>query len=133
MRKAFPSVILAVLLLLACGSSDEEKIEQTLRQREEAFQKRDLSVYLSCISNEYQDKNEDFGRLKTRMEGYFKTFDRIEYRSWDRAIEIAGDSAKAIQQFSLEVEKAGKGKIYSGKELLFLKKEGGKWKITGGL
>jgi len=133
MKKALVSALLTLLLLLACQTSEEEKIYQTLRQREEAFQKKDLSLYLSCISSGYQDKDEDFDRIKDRIEGYFKNFDRIEYRSWDRSVEITGESAGAVQQFQLEVERGGVKKRYSGKEFLFLKKERGKWKIMKGL
>jgi hypothetical protein len=133
MRKALVSALLVLLFLSACQTSEEEKIYQTLRQREEAFRKKDLSLYLSCISSGYQDKDEDFGRLKDRMEGYFKTFDRIEYNSWDRTVEITGEGAGVVQQVHLEVERGGARKRYSGKEFLFLKKERGKWKITKGL
>jgi hypothetical protein len=133
MRKALVSALLTLLFLSACQTSEEEKIYQTLRQREEAFQKKDLSLYLSCISSGYQDKDEDFGRLKDRMEGYFKNFDRIEYRSWDRSVEITGESAGVVQQIQMEVERGGARKSHSGKEFLFLKKERGKWKITKGL
>lgn len=133
MRKALVSALLTLLFLSACQTSEEEKIYQILRQREEAFRKKDLSLYLSCISSGYQDKDEDFGRLKDRMEGYFKTFGRIEYNSWDRTVEITGEGAGVVQQFQLEVERGGARKRYSGKEFLFLKKERGKWKITKGL
>jgi hypothetical protein len=133
MRKALVSALLPLLFLSACQTSEEEKIYQTLRQREEAFQKKDLSLYLSCISSGYQDKDEDFSRLKDRMEGYFKSFDRIEYRSWDRSVKITGENAEVLQQIQMEVERGGARKSYSGREVLFLMKEGGKWKITKGL
>jgi ketosteroid isomerase-like protein len=38
-----------------------------------------------------------------------------------------------LQQFNLEVEKGGKRNRYSGKEALFFKKEGRKWRIMKGL
>ncbi len=134
MRRPLLSFLLVIfLLLLACQDSAEEKIYQTLNRRQEALQKKDLSLYLSCISQAYQDKEEDFDRLQTRMEGYFKTFDRISYSSWDRSVQINGETATAIQQFQLEVEKGDKKNRYSGKEALFLKKEGKDWKIIKGL
>jgi len=134
MRKPFLSfLILIFILLLACQDSAEEKIYQTLNRRQEALQKKDLSLYLSCISKDYQDKEEDFGRLQTRIEGYFKTFDRISYSSWDRSIQIDGEKATAIQQFQLEAEKGEKKNRYAGKEALYLKKEGKEWKIIKGL
>jgi hypothetical protein len=133
MIKRFLSFLLPVLFLLSCQVSEEEKIYQTLSRRQEALQKRDLSLYLSCISNAYQDKEEDVDRLQKRIEGYFKTFDRITYSSWDRSVQIDGETSTVIQQFYLEVQKGEKKNRYSGKEALFLKKEGKEWKIIKGL
>ncbi len=133
MIKRFLPCLLPVLLLLACQISEEEKIYQTLNRRQEALQKRDLSLYISCISNAYQDKEEDVDRLQKRIEGYFKTFDRITYSSWDRSVQIDGETCTVIQRFSLEVEKGEKKNHYSGREVLFLKKEGKEWKILKGL
>jgi hypothetical protein len=133
MRRHSLSFLLPLLFLLACQVSQEEKIYQILNRRQEALQKRDLSLYLSCISKAYQDKEEDFDGLRKRIEGYFKTFDRISYSSWDRSIQIDGEAAIVVQQFSLVVEKGEKKNRYSGKEGLFLKKEGKEWKIIKGL
>jgi len=134
MRRPFLSFLFLIfLLLLACQDSEEEKIYQTLNRRQEALQKRDLDLYLSCISRSYQDKEEDFDRLQKRIEGYFKTFSRISYSSWDRSVQIDGEMATAIQQFQLEVEKGEKKNRYPGKEVLFLKKEGKEWRIIKGL
>ena len=133
MRKRSLSFLLPVLFLLACQISEEEKINQILNRRQEALQKRDLSLYLSCISRAYQDKEEDFYQLQKRIEGYFKTFDRITYSSWDRSVQIDGETSTVIQQIYLEVEKGEKKNHYSGREVLFLKKEGKAWKIVRGL
>jgi ketosteroid isomerase-like protein len=132
MRKNPLFFLFTIFFLIACQISEEERIQQILNRRQEALQKKDLALYLSCISKSYQDKDEDFSRLQNRMEGYFKTFDRIEYSSWDRSIQIEGDQARVTQQFFLRVEKAGKENRYSGKEGLFLRKEGKGWKIIKG-
>ena len=108
MRKRFLSFLLPVLFLLACQISEEEKIYQILNRRQEALQTKDLSLYLSCISTAYEDKEEDFSRLQKRIEGYFKNFDRISYSSWDRSVQIDGETATVIQQFYLEVGKGEK-------------------------
>jgi len=97
------------------------------------LQKKNLSLYLSCISKAYQDKEEDFSRLQNRIEGYFKTFDQIRYSSWERSVHIEGKTATVIQQFQLEVEKGLKKNRYLGKEALFFQKEGREWKIIRGL
>jgi len=133
MRRHFLSFLLLIFFLLTCQVSEEEKIYQILNRRQEALQKKDLSLYLSCISKAYQDKEEDFNRLEKRIEGYFKTFDRITYSNWDRSVHMEGETATVIQQFHLEVEKGEKKNRYSGKEALFFKKEGREWKIIKGL
>jgi ketosteroid isomerase-like protein len=133
MIKQVLSFLIPVLFLLACQVSEEEKIYQMVNRRQEALQKKDLSLYLSCISRAYQDKEEDFSGLEKRIDGYFKTFDRIVYSSWDRSVEIEGNTATVTQQFYLETEKGEKKKSYSGKEALFFKKEGKEWKIIKGL
>ena len=133
MIKKFFSFLIPILFLLSCQVSEEEKINQMVNRRQEALQTKDLSLYLSCISRAYQDKEEDFSGLEKRIHGYFKTFDRIGYSSWDRSIEIKEDTATVIQQFYLETERGEKKSSYSGKEALFFKKEGKKWKIIKGL
>ncbi len=133
MRRPLTILLLTLFTLVSCQISDEDKIHQTLKRREEALQRKDLPLYLSCISDAYRDKEEDFGQLRKRMEGYFRTFDQIKYYNWDRSVHVEGDRAWVTQQFHLEVEKAGKAKRYSGTEALFFGKEGRKWKIIKGL
>jgi len=122
-----------VLLLLACRTSDEEKIRQVLQQRQDALRNRDLSLYLSCISKAYQDKEENFDHLQKRIGGYFRNFDRIEYQNSNVSILREGGTAVVTQDFELEVERQGQTKRYSGKEALFFRQEGREWKIIGGL
>jgi len=133
MRRNRFFVLLLLLLFCACQASEEEQIRQTLNQRGEAFKKKDLSLYLSCISKDYQDRDGDVSQLQKRMEGYFKTFDRIEYDYWDRSLQMEGEVATVIQQFHLEVEKGEKKNRYSGKEAFLMRKEGKHWKIVKGL
>jgi hypothetical protein len=67
------------------------------------------------------------------VEASFNDFDRIEYDYWDRSVQIEGESATATQQFTLEIVKGEKKNRYSGKEALYLRKEGKHWKILRGL
>ena len=127
------SFVLFLFFLCACHGSEEERIRQTLNERGEAFKTKDLSLYLSCVSEDYQDKEGGFPQLRKRMEAYFNAFDRIEYESWDRSVVVEGETATVTQQFHLEVEKGGKKNRYSGKEAFLLRKEGKRWRIFRGL
>jgi hypothetical protein len=133
MRRNLFFLLISICFLTACQISEQERIDQILNRREEALRKKDLSLYLSCISKAYQDKEEDVNRLGKRIEGYFKNFDQISYSSWDRSIQMNGGTAGVIQQFHLEVERGEKKNRYSGQEALFLIKEGKEWKIIKGL
>ena len=126
-------LLLTIFFSLGCQVSEEESIDRILNRREEALRKKALSLYLSCVSKSYQDKEENFDRIRNRMEGYFSTFESITYSSWDRSIHFDGEKARVVQQFHLEVERGGKKNRYSGKEALLLKKEGKEWKIIEGL
>ena len=97
MRQSILFLPLAILFLLACQVSEEERIYQVVNRREEALRNKDLSLYLSCISKTYHGKDEDFDRLRNRIGGYFSAFDRIEYSSWGRSIQMEGDTARVIQ------------------------------------
>ena len=130
MRRNRFFVLLLLLFFCACQASEEEQIRRTLNQRGEALKKKDLSLYLSCISKDYQDRDGDFSQLQKRMEVYFNTFDRIEYDYWDRSVQMEGEMATVIQQFHLEVEKGEKKSRHSGKEALLMRKEGNQWKIV---
>ncbi len=133
MRRNRFLLLLFLIFLWACQPSGEEQIRQTLNQRGEALKKKDLSLYLSCISNDYQDREGDRDQLQKRMEVYFKNFDRIDFDYWDRSIQIEGETATVIQQFHLEIEKEGKTNRFSAKEAFLLRKEGGRWKIFKGI
>jgi ketosteroid isomerase-like protein len=133
MKRALGCFSLVLLCLIACQKADSEGVRRILQQREEALQKKDLALYLSCISKSYKDKNESYEQLKNRIQGYFGSFSRIDYSAWDRSIQFDGESATVIQQFRLEVEKDGKRHHYTGTEMLFLEKEGRDWRITKGL
>jgi len=133
MRRDRPLFLILLLFLWACQGSGEEQIRQTLNQRGEALKKKDLSLYLSCISKDYQDRDGGFLQLQKRMEAYFMKFDRIGYDYWDRSIEMEGEMATVTQQFHLEVEKGGKMNRYSGKEAFVLRREGRHWRIFKGL
>jgi hypothetical protein len=133
MRGRLLFLLFTIFFSLGCQVSEEERIYKVLDRREEALRKKAISLYLSCISKSYQDKDENFSHLQSRVEGYFNTFESITYSSWDRSIHFDGETARVTQQFYMEVQEGAKKNRYSGKEALLLKKEGKEWKIIGGL
>ncbi len=134
-RSVLPTLLLLLIgfFVLNCHASEEENVQGVLNQREEALRKRDLSLYLTCISKSYQDRDEDFDAVQRRVAESFRLLDGIGYVSRGRSIEIDGNEARVFQEFDLSTIRGDKKSTYSGKESLLLQKERGGWKIVKGL
>ncbi len=126
---------LVVVLMFACTgqSADRQALQSVAIQRQQALRNKDLNLYLTLLSRDYQDKGRDFAAKKKELESNFALFDRIEYRSDGYTIVINGDRATISGSYGLEVVIGGKTLKFAGKETLRLKKEPGGWKIVAGL
>jgi hypothetical protein len=126
---------LAVVLILGCSGSDADKqaLKAVSLQRQQALRSKDINLYLSILSREYQDKNQDFAAKKKELEANFAAFDQIDYRSDGITIEIKGNQAIISGTYGLKVVIKGKVLKLEGKEEVRLKKERGGWKIVGGV
>jgi hypothetical protein len=120
---------------LGCSGSDADKqaLKAVSLQRQQALRSKDINLYLSILSREYQDKNQDFAAKKKELEANFAAFDQIDYRSDGITIEIKGNQAIISGTYGLKVVIKGKVLKLEGKEEVRLKKERGGWKIVGGV
>jgi uncharacterized protein DUF4440 len=126
---------LAVVLILGCSGSnpDKQALKTVSLQRQQALRTKDINLYLSILSREYQDKNQDFAAKKKELEANFAAFDQIDYRSDNLTIEIKGNQASISGTYGLKVVIKGKVLKLEGKEEVRLRKERGGWKIVGGV
>jgi ketosteroid isomerase-like protein len=122
--------LLALLALLAgCGGgSDEEEVEQTIRDFVTAVNERDADTYCDdLITDEFRERS-------TFAEG-------------DRARESCKKQLKAITGLRIRLERIGKPKVEGDRatvnvtlrrsgqrfvQRVTLEKDGGDWKIAGG-
>lgn len=125
---------LLLLVLLGCSdTADRKALESVAVKRQQALTTKDLGLYISLISPAYQDKGKDFTAKRQELAATLKAFDRIDYRSYDRRIEIRGETATIAGSYGLKVTTQGKSLELTGKEELHLQKGPDGWKIVGGL
>ena len=128
--------ILVLSLLLASltfCSSPKDEIVEILDRREKALEQGDLSLYLSCISQNYQDEEKDFAAIRQKVAGSIGSLPGVELSFSDRSIYFEGELATVYQKVILRVDVGGKKKSFSDRERLTLAREEGGWKIIKGL
>jgi hypothetical protein len=129
-------VTLLVFLSLLPGCSnrlDRDAVMAVAIKRQQALTTKDINLYLTLLSPHYQDKGLDYAAKSRELKETLSSFDRIDYRSHDRRVEVKGDRATVTGSYGLRVMMRGKEVELEGKEELRLLKEAGEWKIVGGL
>ena len=125
------------LLLFSPGctrsSADRQAIEKVVLTRQQALTAKDIKLYLTVISPAYNDKGKDYATETRELETNFRTFERINYRSLDRKIEIDGQQAIVSGTYRITIVRKGQELSLEGSERIRLAKEADGWKIVGGL
>ncbi len=128
MARIAPFICLLALLAGCGGGSDEEKVEQTIRDFVTAVNERDADTYCDdLITEEFRE--------------------RSTFAKGDRARESCKRALKAISGLKIRLERVGDPKIDGDKatvnvmfrrsgqrvsQKVTLEKDGGDWKIAGG-
>ncbi|RII26402.1 MAG: DUF4440 domain-containing protein [Geobacter sp.] len=133
MRRFFLLFILLFSLSACSSKSDRDAVLAVAVERQQALTSRDINRYLPLLSPHYQDKGRDYAVKARELTDILTSFDRIDYRSLDRRVDVRGDRATVTGSYELRVVRQGKAMELAGKEELQLRKEGGEWKIVGGL
>lgn len=133
MQRFFLLLFLLIFLSACSDTSDRDAVLAVAVKRQQALTSRDIHLYLPLISPHYQDKGRDHAAKARELTDILASFDKIDYRSLDRRVEVQGDSATVTGSYELRVTGKGKDMELAGKEELRLRKEAGVWKIVGGL
>ena len=128
MARIVPFICLLALLAGCGGGSDEEEVEQTIRDFVTAVNERDADTYCDeLITEEFRE--------------------RSTFAKGDRARESCKRALKAITGLNIRLERIGDPKIAGDKatvnvmfrrsgqrvtQKVTLEKDGGDWKIAGG-
>lgn len=133
MQRFFLLLLLLIFLSACSDTSDRDAVLAVAVKRQQALTSRDINLYLPLISPHYQDKGRDQAAKARELTDILASFERIDYRSLDRRVEVQSDSATVTGSYELRVMQKGKEMELAGKEELRLRKEAGVWKIVGGL
>ncbi len=126
--------VVAVIFLVSCGSSDEEKINLLLDKRVSAFELKDPGRYSECIHEDYKtasgEEVMDKEKLVNRFRDHVSIIDTVSFGESERYIYISGTDARVMMLSSIDVKIDGYSMTYKAKEVINLSKVLGEWKIT---
>ena len=126
--------VVAVIFLVSCGSSDEEKINLLLDKRVSAFELKDPGRYSECIHEDYRtasgEEVMDKEKLVSRFRDHVSIIDTVSFGESERYIYINGTDARVMMLSSIDVKIDGYSMTYKAKEVINLSKVLGEWKIT---
>ena len=134
MKQAILLLFGILVLAGSCGDKVDKEIAQVMKQRENAYNSKNLELYTSILSENYLNKTDDRNETKKVAVKNFKInttpFDIIDMRHRDRTIYKEGDSAKVVQKTYVLLEIDNKKNNFEQTEIIFLAKEENTWKIV---
>lgn len=128
----FPTVALALALVVGCADPAEKAINQVLDQAMEAVSRGEAEAFLAGFSPDYQDNFFPLEQARPRIAGRFQTAAPLSARVLRRSIEREGEAALVTQEFSLEGIIGGKPRHYQETEHVLLTRGSNGWRIKSG-
>ena len=126
--------IFIVVLSIGCGSSDKSEIGDILSKREKAFETKDVEIYLSCISPNYEAERNGkvigIDEIKKKFLSNVSLFDSIEIESDDTSIYVQVDKALVAQKTDVRVKIDKDESLFRLDERLGFEKVDGRWLIV---
>ncbi len=121
-------------LIISCGDSDKKEIEGVLSQRENAFETKNVNLYMSCISPTYRQEKDGkvigIEEIKKNFLSNVTIFDQIKLSYFDRNIYNSGEKANVTQKTRVDVTIEDDKSKFQLNENLAFEKVNGKWKIV---
>jgi ketosteroid isomerase-like protein len=121
-------------LILSCGNSEDKAIEDVLSVRKQAFETKDVGLYMTLIAPDYRQEKKGkiigLEEIKKNFEVNIKLFDTVHITHSDRTIYKDGDKAEVFQKTQVDaLDDEGKNRL-NLKEKILLAKENGEWVIV---
>lgn len=111
-------------------SSNEREIRDLLEHRALAFRQKDLPLYLSCFSPDYQSGSRTYDQLKADATQWFKNFATIQFSFQIVESQFRDDMAVIENTYTFTVTDAdGESLQFSNREMLEIRRESQEWKI----
>ena len=126
-------IFFILVIASSCSDKTDRDIIQLMEQRKTAYNKKNLELYSSILSDNYLKKSKDGDETKETAVKNFKInttpFDIINMKNKDRTIYKDGDKAKVVQKTYVLLEIDQKKNNFETTEIILLGKEEGNWKI----
>lgn len=135
---ALVAALCLVWLIFACTPApspeqDRRDIERVLETRRQLMQERRVEGLYALLSPSYHDEAGGPNEARTLIKEAIGGASRLEVALSGRVVEVHGDEAQVTQQYFLVAEYDGLTQSLKGTEHLRFRREGGAWKIVGGL
>ncbi len=96
----------------------------------DGYNKRNIDMLMSSISNQYSNGSETYQGLKEKLESIFKKYDKIKLELNNVKVKLSENSSSASADFKLQQESSSGVENRSGVLEFKLSKSNGYWKIT---
>lgn len=130
----FLSILLTASLAASCRGGGDREIDQVLDTRTKAFQTKDLALYMTLISPDYEQEKKGKTVGVEEVEKNFKInvdlFDKLAVRNADRTITSDGEKAHVVQKTYVDASIDNSKSKFRIIERISLAKIDGKWLIV---
>ncbi len=135
MNRRLISVIagLCLICLPACGASPEEQITRVLDNRKQGLEKKDIKLYMSTVSPNYNDGGKTYDSIKRERLEDFSIFKEMKLDIQNRSIYVDGDKAQVVEKYILTFSSRSDKRTGKAEGLFIMQKEEDGWKIISGI
>lgn len=126
--------LISLFFAASCGGDRDKVIEEVMSKRTQAFETKDVDLYMSLIAPGYKQEKKGKvigrGEIKKNFEVNVKLFDTLHITHTDRTVYQDGDRAEVFQKTLVDAtDDEGKSRLRL-KEKILLARENGKWVIV---
>jgi len=126
--------ILFLIFVVSCGSPENKEIEKVLSDREEALETKNVDLYMSLISPNYnQEKNNQAIGLEEVRKNFLSNvtlFDDLELTHANRSIYERDDNIEVVQLTVVDASVNDTKSRFKVNERIRLAEINGKWFIV---
>ena len=109
----------------------DSEVESVIRAYESAYKNRDLPTIMETISRTYSRGNEDYAKLKKKMQSLFEIYTQLEIQLQRLRIDVIPPTATVASDYSIVLASVDSPSTsVSGKLFFTLKQSNNEWKIT---
>jgi len=126
--------LIFALLIVSCGSPRNDEIEKVLSDREHALETKNVDLYMTLISPDYNlEKNNKVIGLEEIKKNFLSNvtlFDDLEITHTNRSIYERGDNTEVVQITVVDASVNDTKSRFKVNERIQLSKIEGKWLIV---